>query len=77
MITGVILKNMRVKAGLTQKQLGEKISVEDNTISSYERGNSQPDLEKIAKIAKTCGYEIVIRDSKGNILTLEKMSREI
>ena len=42
---GNILKNMRnLNTKFSQKNIGEKLSLYDTTISSYERGNSQPDF---------------------------------
>lgn len=55
---GSILKNMRLSAGLSQKDLGKKLNLADTTISSYERENSQPDFDTIVKIADICGYEL-------------------
>lgn len=52
---GSILKNMRLSAGLSQKDLGKKLNLADTTISSYERENSQPDFDTIVKIADICG----------------------
>ena len=59
---GSILKNMRTtNTKYTQKDLGKLLSLADNTISSYERENSQPSFETIVKIAKLCDYEIKFR----------------
>ena len=56
---GKILRNIRkINTKYTQRDIGKKISIADNTISSYERENSQPDLETIIKIAKICDFEI-------------------
>ncbi|MCI9233504.1 MAG: helix-turn-helix transcriptional regulator [Bacilli bacterium] len=74
---GSILKNMRLSAGLSQKDLGKKLNLADTTISSYERENSQPDFDTIVKIADICGYEFRIMDQKKEITTLEKMSKEM
>ena len=50
---GNILKNMRnINTNYTQKDMGDKMSIADNTISSYERENSQPDFQTITKIWK-------------------------
>ena len=61
---GMILKNMRMSAGYSQKELASKLSVADTTISSYERENSQPDFDTILKIAEICGYEFKIVNAK-------------
>ncbi|MCI8544753.1 MAG: helix-turn-helix transcriptional regulator [Bacilli bacterium] len=74
---GSILKNMRLSAGLSQKDLGKKLNLADTTISSYERENSQPDFDTIVKIADICGYEFRIIDQKKEITTLDKMSKEM
>ena len=57
---GKILKNARLNAKLSQKELGDMVSFARNTISSYERGNSQPDFETIRTILNICGYDIKI-----------------
>lgn len=45
---GKILRNIRkINTKYTQRDIGKKISIADNTISSYERENSQPDFETI------------------------------
>lgn len=74
---GLILKNMRLKADLSQKELGEKINLADNTISSYERGNSRPDFDTILSIAKVCGYELVFKDKENNIILLDDLNKEM
>ena len=73
---GMILKNMRLTAGLSQKKLGKKLNLADTTISSYERENSQPDFDTILKIAKICRFEFVLRDKDNNIYTMKDMSQE-
>lgn len=73
---GMILKNMRKTAKLSQDKLGKKLSLADTTISSYERENSQADFDTIKNIAKVCGYTIIFKDSDGNILTTEEMAEE-
>ena len=62
------MKNMRMSAGYSQKELARKLSVADTTLSSYERENSQPDFETILKIAEICGYEFKIEEMKSKIL---------
>lgn len=61
---GNIIRNMRLSAKLTQEELGKKLGLAYNTISSYERGNSQPDFNTILKIAHVCNYDLKIFDRK-------------
>ena len=67
-----------LNTNLTQKDIGNKLSIADNTISSYERENSQPDFETIVKFAEICGFEIKIHNKKTkDILTVEELSKEL
>lgn len=75
---GVILKNARIKKGLSQDEVGEKLSLARNTISSYERGNSQPPFDTILKILNLCDYDLKILDKNTNeYIEIEKFSREV
>lgn len=50
---GNILKNMRnINTNYTQKEVGDQMSVADNTISSYERENSQPDFQTVVNYCR-------------------------
>lgn len=74
---GNLLKNMRLSANLTQKELAEKLNLADNTISSYERENSQADFDTILKVAKICGFDFKIIDKNNNLIDIEEMSKEM
>ena len=73
------LKNMRnINTNYTQKEVGDQMNVADNTISSYERENSQPDFQSIVNYAEICGYEIKLYNKKTNEeVSLEEMSKEL
>lgn len=73
---GMILKNMRLSANLSQKVLGKRINSADTTISSYERENSQADFDMILQISKICGYELLFKDKDNNLITVEELSKE-
>lgn len=77
-IIGNILKNMRtINTNLSQKEIGNKLAVADNTISSYERGNSQPDFLTIVKYAEICNFEIKIYDKNTKKeFSLQQLSQE-
>ena len=76
---GNILKNMRnTNTNYTQKEMGDKMSIADNTISSYERENSQPDFQTIVNYAEICDFEIRMYNKKTNKeVTLEELSKEL
>lgn len=78
-VIGNILKNMRnMNTKLSQKEIGEKLSVADTTISSYERENSQPDFQTIVNYADICDFEIKIYNKKTKQeVSLEEMSKQL
>jgi len=72
---GMIIKNMRLSAKLSQQQLAEKMSLARTTISSYEVNNSQPDFNTFLKICKFCGFEFELFKN-GEKIDLKEMSKE-
>lgn len=46
------LKRTRLKRGLSQKEVAEKIGVAKSTYSLYESGNREPNVETIKKISE-------------------------
>lgn len=67
-----------INTNYTQKEVGDQMSVADNTISSYERENSQPDFQTVVNYAEICGYEIKLYNKKTNEeVSLEEMSKEL
>ena len=61
---GIILKNIRKIRGLTQKQVGAKLNLADNTISNYETEYSNPNFDTIYKFAKVCDFDIIFVDKR-------------
>lgn len=78
-VIGNILKNMRnTNTKLSQKQVGEKLSVYDTTISSYERGNSHPDFQTIVNYADICNFDIKLYNRTTNEeVSIEEFSKEL
>ena len=50
-IIGKRIQTARVKAGLTQEQLAEKLQISTNYLSKVETGREKPNLEMIDKYA--------------------------
>lgn len=55
LILGKVIKRARKSAHLSQKELGNRLSISDKTISAYESNRAMPPvptLQKIAEITK-------------------------
>ena len=59
MTIGSNIRKLRTSQGLTQDQLAERLFVTRQTVSNWERGASQPDLEQLEAIAAALGVEVM------------------
>lgn len=57
-VTGKVIKELREKSNLTQKELADRICVSDKTVSKWETGKGLPDVGVIADLAKALGVSI-------------------
>jgi len=76
-VTGNTIKTLREKKGMTQKQLGERISVSDKTVSKWETQKGLPDISLIEPLAQALsvsvaellsGQYIINHNRAGNML---------
>ena len=58
------LSSLRKSAGLTQAELGEKLTYSDKSISKWERGDGLPDLLVLDKLAEL--YGVTLNDIVGD-----------
>ena len=49
---GKILKSLRIEQGISQRELGKRLGVCNQTISFWESGQREPDLDSLVKIAQ-------------------------
>lgn len=61
---GKALKFMRKKRELSQEDLSQILSVNQTTLSGWERNYREPTFNTIEKIAKICDYEIIFRNKE-------------
>lgn len=57
---GSIIKNARIKAGITQKQLAESTGLAEITIRQYESNKREPKLENLKKIAYALNIDLLV-----------------
>ena len=58
------LISARIKKGITQKELAQKIGTKQSAIARFEAGNVNPSLGFLEKMAKVMGYKVNISLSK-------------
>lgn len=64
------LKDARLKAGLTQAELAEKVSVTARTIQNYEMGTRKPNSKIVAALAAALGTTVDYLLSSADVYTL-------
>lgn len=64
---GKMLKYMRNKKGLNQKQLGAILNISQQNLSRYEKNQRIISFDLIEKIANNCGYKIFFENEEEKI----------
>ena len=67
-ITGKIIRELRESKNLTQKQLGEIISVSDKTVSKWETEKGLPDITLVEPLSAALGVSVAELLSGENIV---------
>jgi transcriptional regulator with XRE-family HTH domain len=76
------IKTARTNSHLSQQDLGKYIGVSDKSISSYEKGRSQPPLDNLQKIAEATRHPMTYftdeqTETSEIIAKLETIEREL
>ena len=55
---GQILREARLRSGLSQRQLGRLAAVPESRISDYERGRHQPSAAMLQRLLSAAGHDL-------------------
>ena len=58
---GILVKEARKRAGLTQRQLAELTGLTQPTIARIEKGISDPGMATLERLVRACGLEVRVR----------------
>jgi transcriptional regulator with XRE-family HTH domain len=58
MISADLLREARLRAGLTQAELGRRSKRSQSQIARWERGDVKPSLETLRDLIRACGLEL-------------------
>ena len=58
MISADLLREARLRAGLTQAELGRRVGRPQSQIGRWERGAVKPSLETLRELIRACGLEL-------------------
>ena len=58
MSIGSNIRSLREERGFTQEQVADKLSITFQAVSSWERDEYKPDVEKLIKLAELFGVSV-------------------
>ena len=60
MTSGLLIREARLLAGLSQGELGERVGKDRAQIARWERGAVQPSFETLRELVEACGFELSV-----------------
>ncbi len=60
--TATILRDARVRAGLSQQQLARRAGMPASVLSAYERGRREPSARTFRRVLHAAGAELTLTD---------------
>ena len=69
-VTGETIRKLREKQNMTQKQLAEKLSVSDKTVSKWETGKGLPEVSLMLPLCQRLGISV------NELLSGERLEQE-
>ena len=64
MVSGDLIKEARLRAGLTQSELGARLGKSQSVIARWERDDVSPSLETVRGVVRACGLDLTFFMSK-------------
>ena len=64
MVSGDLIKEARLRAGLTQSELGRRLGKSQSVIARWERDDVSPSLETVREVVRACGLDLTFFMSK-------------
>jgi len=61
MLSADLLREARLRAGLTQAELARRVGKPASMISRWERGKVEPSFETLRGLVRACGLELTFR----------------
>ncbi len=61
MTSGALIREARLRAGLTQAELANRAGTTQSAVARWERGRSRPSFETLCGLVERCGLELRVR----------------
>jgi len=60
MTSGLLIREARLLAGLSQGELGARVGKDRAQIARWERGAVEPSFETLRQLVRACGFELKV-----------------
>ena len=60
MVSADLLREARLRVGITQAELGRRVGRTQSQIARWERGDVKPSLETLRELIRACGLELTL-----------------
>ena len=67
MTSGLLIREARLLAGLSQEELGARVRKDRAQIARWERGSVQPSFETLRELVRACGFELTVAIAPKNV----------
>jgi transcriptional regulator with XRE-family HTH domain len=77
-ISGDLIREARLRADLTQAELGARLGISQSAIARWERGEVLPSLEKVREVVRACDLDLSFHMSKfddSNVTIIDQLLR--
>jgi transcriptional regulator with XRE-family HTH domain len=72
-----LIREARLRAGLSQAELGERAGKAASAISRWERGGSRPSFETLRQVIRAAGFELTVGLAPGDEHDLTLIRRSL
>ncbi|HZD22959.1 MAG TPA: helix-turn-helix transcriptional regulator [Acidimicrobiia bacterium] len=57
-MTGQLIRKARTRAGLTQRELAQRLGTHQPVIARWENESTRPDFDTVVKAVNACGFDL-------------------
>jgi transcriptional regulator with XRE-family HTH domain len=72
-----LIREARLRAGLTQYQLAERSGRERSVIARYEQGAVAPSVETLVELVRACGFDLPLELVQRDESNLERLRKNV
>jgi transcriptional regulator with XRE-family HTH domain len=72
-----LIREARLRAGLTQYELAERTGRERSVIARWEQGAVAPSLETLIELVRACGFELPLELVQRDESTIERLRKNV